>query len=639
MENLKQQPEAAPAASAPPAHEVAIRRDVMVAMRDGIHLATDLYLPARDGRALPGPFPVLVERTPYGKTNETIRERTARDPRPVSRAEVAQRFARHGYAVVLQDCRGRFASEGVFTKYLGEANDGHDTLAWVAAQPWCNGRIGTLGLSYAAHTQTALVSQRPAGLAAMFLESGGFANAYRGGIRHGGAFELKQATWAYTNAQRTGPAQRDPVIRAALAAEDIAAWFAAMPWKRGHSPLKWVPEYERYLFEQWEHGRFDAYWRQPELYAAGHYDSFDGIPTLLMCGWWDPYAQTTTDNYLGISRRGHGTARLVLGPWTHGERSVTFAGDVDFGPQATLDGTLAEDHLAFRLAWFDRWLKCDAPEGADHAADDPAVRYFRMGGGSGRRNASGRLDHGGRWCTAGDWPVPGTEFRPYYLREDGSMQAQPQPRESVMAFEFDPARPVPTIGGSITSGEPLMTAGAYDQRTHGGIFGAKPPYLPLAARPDILVFETPVLEDELEVTGPVVIRLWISSSAPDTDFTAKLIDVHPPNADYPQGYAMNLTDGILRCRYRRSWENPELLAPGEVAEITIEPMPTSNLFKKGHRIRLDISSSNFPRFDVNPNSGEPEGRAQRRQAAVNRVHLSAQYPSQLLLPIVPRTGA
>jgi len=634
MEHLKQWPEA-PAASAASAHEMATQGEVMVAMRDGVRLATDVYLPARDGRALPGPFPVLVERTPYGKRNETVRERTVRDPRPVSRAEVAARFARHGYAVVLQDCRGRFGSEGVFTKYLGEAKDGYDTLKWVAAQPWCNGRIGTQGLSYAAHTQTALVSQRPPGLAAMFLEAGGFANAYRGGIRHGGAFELKQATWAHTNAQRTGPAQRDPVIRAALAAEDIAAWFTAMPWKRGHSPLKWVPEYENYLFEQWEHGNFDDYWRQPELYAAGHYDSFDGIPTLLMCGWWDPYAQTATDNYLGISRQKKGMARLVLGPWTHGERSVTYAGDVDFGPQATLDGWLAEDHLAFRLAWFDRWLKDEAPG----AADDPAVRYFRMGGGSGRRNASGRLDHGGRWCTATDWPLPGTGFRPYYLQADGTLQTRPPAHEAVLAFDFDPARPVPTIGGSITSGEPLMTAGAYDQRTHPGIFNAQPPYLPLAARPDVLVFETPPLEEDMEVTGPVVITLWISSSAPDTDFTAKLIDVHPPNADYPQGYAMNLTDGILRCRYRRSWENPELLAPGEIAEITIEPMPTSNLFKKGHRIRLDISSSNFPRFDVNPNTGEPEGRSQRKQVAVNRVYLSVDRPSRLVLPIVPKPDA
>ncbi len=210
--------------------------------------------------------------------------------------------------------------------------------------------------------------------------------------------------------------------------------------------------------------------------------------------------------------------------------------------------------------------------------------------------------------------------------------------EAVLAFDFDPAHPVPTIGGSITSGEPLMTAGAYDQRAHQGIFGAQPPYLPLAARPDILVFETPPLEDDMEVTGPVVIKLWISSSAPDTDFTAKLIDVHPPNADYPQGYAVNLTDGILRCRYRRSWESPELLAPGEIAEITVEPGAHLNLFKKGIASASSISSSNFPRFDVNPNTGEPEGRSQRRQAAISRVHLSADRPSLLLLPIAPRPG-
>ena len=612
-------------------YEVATESDIMIAMRDGVRLATDVHRPARDGKPVSGAFPVLVERTPYGKNNETVRERTARDPRPTRREEVAAYFARRGYVVVMQDLRGRYRSEGRFTKYLGEAQDGYDTLAWVAKQPWCNGHIGTFGLSYAAHTQTALVSQRPPGLAAMLLDCGGFANAYRGGIRHGGAFELKQATWAYKQALLSPRAEADPVTRAALEAEDIRDWFAAMPWKRGHSPLKWVPEYEDYLFEQWEHGTFDEYWRQPELYAAGHYDAFDDIPVLLMCGWWDPYAQTTTDNYLGISRRDRGFARMVLGPWTHGERSVTYAGDVDFGPEATLDGALAENYLAFRLAWFDRWLKGSnvRPE------NDPALNYFRMGGGSDRRTASGRLDHGGCWRTAGDWPVPGTDFRPYYLHAEGALHTEAPAEEAVLEFDFDPARPVPTIGGTITSGEPLMTPGAYDQRTHEKIFGARPPYLPLAARPDVLVFETAPLEADVEVTGPVVVTLWISSSAPDTDFTAKLIDWHPPNEDYPQGYAMNITDGILRCRYRRSWERPQMLEAGEVAEIVIEPMPTSNLFKRGHRIRLDISSSNFPRFDVNPNTGEAEGRARRKQAALNRIYVSARYPSRVLLPVVP----
>ena len=619
----------------PPAHEdifdVALESDVMIAMRDGVRLATDIHRPARGNTVIPGRFPVLVERTPYDKTATRPSDRTTRDPRPMRHAEVAAYFVRRGYVVVMQDCRGRYRSEGRFTKYLGEAHDGYDTLAWIAAQPWCDGSIGTFGLSYAAHTQTAVIRLHPPGLKAMFLDCGGFSNAYRGGIRHGGAYELKQATWAFKHAALSPAAQADPVTRAALEAEDIQAWFQAMPWKRGHSPLHWVPEYEDYFFEQWERGAFDDYWRQPEFYAAGHYADFNGIPVMLTCGWWDPYAQTTTDNYLGISRQPRGTACLVLGPWTHGQRSLTYAGEVDFGAEATLDGHIAEDYLALRLAWFDRWLKP-----ATQPDDAPAVCYFRMGGGTGRRNAGNRLDHGGSWHSVTDWPVPGTRFTAYYLHRDGALRTTPPADENAaLTFDFDPACPVPTMGGAVTSGEPLMYAGAYDQRTSKNVFGAHPPFLPLAARRDILVFETPPLTQDVEITGPIIVRLWISSSAPDTDFTAKLIDSHPPNADYPQGYAMNLTDGILRCRYRRSWEHPELLAAGETAEIVIEPMPTSNLFRKGHRIRLDISSSNFPRFDVNPNTGEAEGRAVRKQIAANTVHLSRSHASHIVLPVIP----
>ena len=611
-------------------HEVVIESDRMVAMRDGTRLATDVHRPARGGQPLPGRFPVLLERTPYNKAGMRDSERTVADPRPKHRYELAAYFAQRGYIVVFQDCRGRYASEGRFTKYLGEAEDGFDTMAWLMQQPWCNGSIGTLGVSYGAHTQTALATLRPPGLKAMFLDCGGFSNAYRGGIRHGGTFELKQATWAFKHAKLSPQAQADATVRAALDAEDIRTWFAAMPWKRGHSPLRWVPEYEDYFFDQWERGAFDDYWRQRELYAAGYYDCFDGIPVMLQCGWWDPYVQTTTDNYLGIRSRPDAKVRLVFGPWTHGMRSVRHAGDVDFGDAATLDGQIAEDYSAFRLQWFDRWLR---PERAIPEA--PAVRYFRMGGGSGRRNADGRLDHGGQWCSAGDWPLPGTAFTPYYLQADGVLSTKAPPTAETLDFDFDPADPVPTIGGTITSGEPLMYAGAYDQRTTEKIFGAKPPYLPLAARRDILVFETGDLDEDIEVTGPITVRLWVSSDAPDTDITAKLIDWHPPCPDYPQGYAMNLTDGILRLRYRRSWEQPELLAKDEIAEIIIDPMPTSNLFRKGHRIRLDISSSNFPRFDVNPNTGEPEGKARRRQIARNTIHLAPARPSQIVLPVIP----
>lgn len=616
--------DAATAGSPPP--DVVTDREVMVTMRDGVRLATDIHRPPGAG-----PFPVLLERTPYGKHRESLRERTARQDRPMRRDEVAAYFVRRGYVVVVQDCRGRYASEGKFTKYLGEADDGADTIAWIRKQPWCNGRIGTFGISYAAHTQTALASRRPAGLSAMFLDCGGFSNAYRGGIRHGGAFELKQATWGYKQALLSPVAAADPVIRDGLARENIADWFLSMPWKRGHSPLKWVPEYEDYLFEQWEHGTFDDYWRQPELYAAGHYDAFDGIPVHLMCGWWDPYAQTTTDNYLGLSRRVGARVRMVLGPWTHGERSVSHAGDVEFGAEAILDGNVETDYLEMRAAWFDQWLKGD---GAGSPPDVPAVRYFRMGGGSGRRTEAGRLDHGGSWRAATDWPVPGTAFTSFYIRGDGGLLTDPATRDESLSYDFNPDDPMPTIGGPLTSGEPVMFPGAYDQRTHADLFGAKAPYLPLSARRDVLVFETAPLEDDVEVTGPIEIRLWISSSAPDTDFTAKLIDWHPPSPDYPQGYAMNLTDGIIRCRYRKSWEHPQLLERGQVTEVVIDAMPTSNLFVRGHRIRVDISSSNFPRFDVNPNTGDPEGRGQRRVIAANTVHIAPEYPSRIVLPIV-----
>ena len=610
--------------------EVVIHSDVMVRMRDGVHLATDIHVPARDGVPLPGSFPVVLERTPYDKTGIRVSERSALDPMPKTRQEIAAYFVKQGFVVVLQDCRGRYRSEGDFTKYIGDTEDGFDTLQWVVQQDWCNGKIGTFGLSYSAHTQTALISLQPPGLTSLFIDCGGFANAYRGGIRHGGAFELKQATWAFKNAQVSPAALDDPLILAALKAQNIEDWFKVMPWKRGHSPLQWVPEYEDYLFEQWEHGNFDDYWRQPELYAAGHYEKLRGIPVFLMCGWWDPYAQTTTDNYTGISRHSADTVSMVLGPWTHGQRSVSHAGDVDFGPNAVLDGAIAPDYLALRLQWFERTLKNNP------APPPPRVRYFRMGGGCGRRNAQGRLEHGGSWHSAPDWPLPNMVLTPYHLHPDGSLKTSlAQEVDTSRSYQFDPAQPVPTIGGSVTSGEPLMFAGAFDQRTNAQLFGAHAPFLPLAARADVLVFQTEVLTQDVEVTGPIVVRLWISSDAPDTDFTAKLIDVHPPTVDDPSGFAMNLTDGILRCRYRNSWEHPQWLIPGEVACIEIEPMPTSNVFLKGHRIRLDISSSNFPRFDVNPNTGEPEGRAQRQQVALNTVWMRPDRPSQIVLPIIP----
>ncbi len=609
--------------------DIIVERDTMVAMRDGIRLATDIHRPARNGVALPGPFPVIMERTPYGKAAVSRSEVTRAEPQPPGRDEIASLFVRRGYVVVFQDCRGRFGSEGVFTKYLDDGNDGYDSCAWIVRQPWCNGRIGTMGLSYAAHTQAALGCLDPPGLAAQILDSGGFSDAYQGGIRQGGAFELKQATWAWK--QALAAAADDPETKAALEREDIRDWFARMPWAPGRSPVSASPEYEAYLFEQWSHGRFDAYWQQLGIYAKGWHAGYANVPMVHMSSWYDPYPRTATENYLGLKRHGKGPLQLILGPWTHGDRSVTFAGDVDFGERATIDGTLAPDWRAFRLRWFDHWLK-----GIDNGVDrEPAARIFLMGGGSGRRNAAGRLDHGGAWITASDWPLPRTDSTPWYLHAGGTLAVQRPARDAAaLSYVYDPRNPVPSIGGTITSGEPVMIGGAFDQVEGPRFFGSKPPFRPLRERADVLAFESAPLTRPLAIVGPILVELWIASDAPDTDFTAKLIDVHPPSADYPHGFAMNITDGILRCRYRESWEEPRALEPGRPTRITIACFPTANLFMPGHRIRLDIASSNYPHFDLNPNSFEPEGLWRSMRVATNQVFVDSTRPSHVVLPLV-----
>jgi uncharacterized protein len=333
-----------------------------------------------------------------------------------------------------------------------------------------------------------------------------------------------------------------------------------------------------------------------------------------------------------LRRSKRGPVRLIMGPWTHGDRALTYAGDVDFGPAATVDGNLAPHWRQYRLRWFDHWLK-----GAANGVDaEPAVRLFLMGGGSGRKNADGRLDHGGRWIAASDWPVPEAVPTPYYLHADGRLaMVQPASQDAPLCYDFDPSDPVPTIGGTITSGEPIMAGGAFDQREDARFFGVRHPGIPLAARHDVLVFQSDPLPEDVAVIGPVTVQLRIASTCPDTDFTAKLIDVHPPNADYPDGFAMNITDGILRCRYRDSWEQPALMEPGRTYSITIRPFATCNLFRRGHRIRLDISSSNFPKYDVNPNTGEPEGRAMPKRVATNTVYVDAARASHVVLGIVP----
>ena len=592
--------------------DVVVQRDVMVATRDGVKLATDIYLPAKNGKPLEQRSPVILERTPYGKSGKNRRHASE---------EIANIYASHGYAVVFQDCRGRGNSQGEYVKYLSDGRDGYDCCAWIVKQPWSNGRIGAQGLSYGAHTITALACLDAPGLAAMFVDSGGFANAYQGGIRQGGAFELKQVTWAFNQALEAPEIRNDPAKRAALQAVDIKGWFGRMPWARGHSPLSLVPEYEDYVFDQWEHGVFDDFWKQVGIYAAGSYDRFSDVPIVWMSSWYDPYPRTATDNYVALGKRKRSPQHLILGPWTHGNNHETFAGDVDFGPTAELAGNIAPDLLTLRMRWFDRWL-----QGVKNEVDsEPAVRIFVMGGGTGRKNAAGRMDHGGRWRAEKQWPLAGAVPTSFYLHGDGALsQTAPAVDAPPRVYDYDPRHPVPTIGGTVTSGQPVMVGGAFDQRE--------------AERADVLVFQTAPLEHDVEVTGAIEAELWIASNCPDTDFTIKLLDVHPPNEDYPHGYAMNLTDGILRCRYRDSWERPALLTPGEIYRIEVTAFPTSNLFKRGHRMRLDVSSSNFPHFDLNLNTGAPEGAGGEVRVATNRVFVDQQRASRVVLPVMRVSG-
>ena len=600
------------------------RQEHFVSCRDGVRLATDVHLPGGEG-----PWPVILERTPYGKREVSRSERTAADANPMSREAMAAFFTAQGYALVTQDCRGRYASEGEFIKYLSDGEDGYDCCAWIVAQPWCNGRIGTMGLSYAAHTQAALGCLDPPGLAAQILDSGGFSDAWNGGIRRGGAFELKQASWAFNQGRLAPETQADPVRAAAFAAEDLRAWFHRFPWKRGHSPVRHAPDYEDYLFEQWEHGTRDDYWQRLGLCAKAWHHRYAAVPMVHMSSWYDPYPRTATENFRGLSDAGRGPQWLILGPWTHGNRSETAFGEVEFGPAATID-SWAGDWREFRLRFFDRWLK-EKP-----GTEEPRLRVFVMGGGSGGRDAAGRLLHGGRWRTGDDWPLPGTRITPFHLHGDGSLaEAVQADAAAPLSWQADPRHPVPTIGGAITSMEPVCTGGPRDQRERPEMFGCRPPYLPLASRPDVLVFETAPLVADVEVIGPVKAELWVATDGSDTDITAKLVDVHPASLDWPQGFAMNLCEGILRCRYRDDPAHPKPMEPGVAAPVTVELFPTANLFKAGHRIRVEIAASEFPHYDLNPQTGEPEGQWRRMRVAVNTLFVEAGKPSRILLPIAP----
>jgi putative CocE/NonD family hydrolase len=591
--------------------DVVVVKDVMVPMRDGVRLATDIYRPARDGVLISDKFPVIMERTPYDKSGS---DRLAE-------------FVKNGYIVVAQDTRGRYHSQGRWRFLADDVNDGYDTAKWLGSQPWCSCKIGMIGGSYTGGTQHALALSGAPNLAAM-VPIDAVANAGYYGLRHNGAFELRFLNWIFTYGARDGSqeALNNPQTKHALeeAAQHVNEHVKGLPLRAGTTPLKLVPDYEAWLIKAMNNGDLNDFWKNFGASVVDHVSEYKDIPVYHVGGWYDSWAGPTANmTFVALSKSKH-NQKLIMGPWTHGGAGNSYAGEAEFGAGSTIK------YVDFAKRWFDHWLKGIA----NGAEKDPPVRIFVMGGGDGHKTADGRVFVGGHWRDEQEWPLARATKTSYYFSGDGTLSTSaPQPSEPTQ-YQFDPKHPVPTLGGNISSSGALTTNGALDQRCRADYWPCEGDTRPLSARNDVLVFQTPALDRDVEVTGRLIVKLWASSTAPDTDFTAKLIDVYPANDDFPAGVDLNVADSIVRARYRSSLEKSELMQPGQIYEFTIEMYPTSLVFKRGHRIRVDISSSNFPRFDVNPNTGEPLNQNRRWAIATNAVVHDPQHPSHIELPVI-----
>ncbi len=591
------------------ADDVAVHNNVMVSMRDGIKLATDLYLPPSEGK-----FPVILTRLPYNKDGAKT---------------LGRYYAAHGYVFVAQDTRGRFGSEGVWHMMTDDGRDGVDCAAWIGKQPWSNGKIGMIGTSYVGGTQHAMAMEQAPELATV-IPVDAVSNPGRQSMRNAGAFEMRFWNWIMLNAGKGSRASHDPATAAMLGemAKERMHYLPNLPLRRGTTPLKFAPEYEDWLVEGMRHGANDSFWEQNHILA--HPERYKDIPVYLVGGWYDSWAGNTTANFAALTKALKSPVYLIMGAWIHGQQAKSSHGQVDFGKDAAI-----ADELAWRLEWYDHWLK-----GVDNSVGKAApfatkVRVFVMGTGDGKKTEKGLLNHGGAWRDEREWPLAREKRTPYYFGAGGALStSKPAATKSTTSFTFDPRQPVPTVGGNISSGDGIMLQGAWDQRGGPHIWNWTSP-LPLSARNDIVVFQSEPLANDTEVTGEIEVKLWASSSATDTDFTAKLIDVYPANADWPGGFDLNIGDGIVRARFRDSDKTEKLMTPGTVYPFTVRLYPTANVFKKGHRIRVDISSSNFPRFDVNPNSGEPLNDHRRVVTAVNTIVHDREHPSHIVLPVIP----
>jgi len=506
---------------------------VMVPTRDGVKLATDVYLPEGEG-----PWPVLLTRTPYNK-----------DGAP----GMSLGIRRRGYVLVAQDMRGRFASEGddflIFSHGgWGEHQDGYDTVEWIARQKWCNGKVGTFGSSAGGIVQNMMAPSRPPHLVCQWVHVA-CSSMYHQAMYQGGAFR-KSMTGGWLRMNQLSPENLN-LIRA--------------------------------------HPGYDEFWQQmdPERMV-----SRVNVPAMFVGGWYDIFCQGTINGFVTIQNHGdrgaRGKCKLVMGPWAHGRFS-----DLKYPNEKT-------PTKADIWKWFDIWLKNDG-KGAEKIA---AVHYYVMG------DPTDPDAPGNEWRTAQTWPIPAT-LTPFYFHADGTLsKSGPKEEKASLSYKYDPKNPVPTVGGANL----LIPLGPKDQRK-------------VENRPDVLLFTTGVLKEPLEVTGRIKAILWASSSAADTDFTAKLTDV------YPDGRSMLVLDGIIRAGYRNGFEKSELMKPGTIHKFEIDLWSTSLIFNRGHRIRVAISSSNSPRFEPKPNMGEHSGHGEKTVVAANTIYFDAAHPSHILLPI------
>lgn len=630
-------------------YSVYLESDRMIPMRDGVRLAMDLYWPADgDGHRIDQAWPVILVRTSY---NKTFSEWDG----------VPDWYAQRGYIFAIQDLRSRYKSEGDGVYYHTcnpcEGDDGYDTVEWIAAQPWSNGKIGMMGSSHRAIVQTQAALRSPPHLRAICPEQGP-TNIYLHEAREGGAMALHMYTAIYNHALDAQEIRDDldAVRQVAQGMADARIWLQRMPFSPGEVPLSVAPHLEQTLFNYYYRGEYDEWWAQECNDQTPYWDRHADLPCLITGGWYDPFVDACTGYFAAMKERINSTVRLIIGPWSHGTMRVrtTALGDVDFGSEAML-GYPA--HHELRKRWFDRWL-LDEP---NEVEEDAPIEIFVMGGGSGRKTRDGLMEHGGHWRSENEWPIARAKRRRLYLTAAGGLCAEKPSASSALCYRFDPAEPVPTAGGSMAhlaeievpedgwagvprfgdraaiyggQGNQIVPWGPMDQREHDWFSGDHAAGRKLSSRSDVLVFTTDPLAEDLEVTGQVEVNLWVSSSAVDTDFTAKLVDVYPANEDYPQGFEMNLCDTVLRMRYRNSWTAAEEMDPGQIYAIAILLPTTSNLFKAGHRLRIDIASSNFPRLDINPNTGEPVGRHTRVVPAINEVHVGGVRHSHLVLPVV-----